>query len=213
MLRLAQHDNFFYILQKKHIMLRDLVIKNRSYRRFYQEHKVTMDELKGLVELARFSASGRNLQPLKYFLSADNNTNEKIFSTLAWAGYLKDWDGPTEGEKPTAYIVILGDTRITNNFMCDHGIVSQSMLLGAVEKGLGGCIFASIKKEKLKELIQLDSHFEVLLVLAIGKPKEEVVVEDVSNDDIKYYRDENKVHHVPKRSLNELILSPFEGRF
>jgi len=166
-----------------------------------------MDELRGLVELARFSASGRNLQPLKYFLSADNNTNEKIFSTLAWAGYLKDWDGPTEGEKPTAYIVILGDTRITNNFMCDHGIVSQSMLLGAVEKGLGGCIFASIKKEKLKELIQLDSHFEVLLVLAIGKPKEEVVVEDVSNDDIKYYRDENRVHHVPKRSLNELIIN------
>jgi len=188
-------------------MLRDLVIKNRSYRRFYQEHKVTRDELKDLVELARFSASGRNLQPLKYFLSADEETNKKIFSTLAWAGYLKDWDGPMEGEKPTAYIVILGDTRITNNFMCDHGIVSQSMLLGAVEKGLGGCIFASVKREKLKELLQIDEHFEVLLVLAIGKPKEEVVIEGVINDDIKYYRDETQVHHVPKRLLDELIIN------
>ena len=207
MLRLAQHDNFFISCRKKHIMLRDLVIKNRSYRRFYQEHKVTWDELKDLVELARFSASGRNLQPLKYFLSADEETNKKIFSTLAWAGYLKDWDGPTEGEKPTAYIVILGDTRITNNFMCDHGIVSQSMLLGAVEKGLGGCIFASVKREKLKELLQIDEHFEVLLVLAIGKPKEEVVIEGVINDDIKYYRDETQVHHVPKRLLDELIIN------
>lgn len=188
-------------------MLRDLVIKNRSYRRFYQEHKVTMDELKELIELARLSASGRNLQPIKYFLSADDDTNVKIFSTLAWAGYLNDWDGPEEGEKPTAYIVILGDTRLTTNYMCDHGIASQSILLGAVEKGLGGCIFASVKREKLKELLQIDNQFEILLVLAIGKPKEEVVIEDVVNDDIKYYRDETQVHHVPKRSLEELIIN------
>lgn len=187
-------------------MIKDLVLKNRSYRRFYQDHKISIDELKDLVDLARLSPSGRNLQPLKYFLSADNETNEKIFSTLAWAGYLKDWDGPTEGEKPSGYIVILGDTKLTNNFLCDHGIVSQSMLLGAVEKGLGGCIFASIKRDKLKELLNLEDHFDVLLVIALGKPKEEVVIEEVVNDDIKYYRDEKLVHHVPKRSLDKIIL-------
>lgn len=187
-------------------MIKELVLKNRSYRRFYQDHRITIEDLKELVELARLSPSGRNLQALKYFLSADEETNEKVFSTLAWAGYLKDWDGPVAGEKPAGYIIILGDTRLTKNFFCDHGIVSQSMLLGAVEKGLGGCIFASIKREKLKELLGLENHFDVLLVLAIGKPKEEVVIEDVKNDDIKYYRDENQVHHVPKRSLNEIIV-------
>ncbi|NOQ28454.1 MAG: nitroreductase [Bacteroidales bacterium] len=187
-------------------MIKDLILKNRSYRRFYQDHKISIDELKDLVELARLSPSGRNLQPLKYFLSSDTETNEKIFSTLAWAGYLKDWDGPTEGEKPSGYIIILGDTRLTNNFLCDHGIVSQSMLLGAVEKGLGGCIFASIKRDKLKELLNLEDHFDVLLVIALGKPKEEVLIEEVINDDIKYYRDEKQVHHVPKRSINDLIL-------
>ncbi|HAF31306.1 MAG TPA: nitroreductase [Bacteroidales bacterium] len=188
-------------------MLKDLILKNRSYRRFYQDYKISIEDLTELVDLARLSASGRNLQALKYYLSADSSTNEKIFSTLAWAGYLKNWDGPEEGERPSGYIIILGDTRLTNNFMCDHGIASQSMLLGAVEKGLGGCIFASVKREKLKELLKLEDYFEVLLVLAIGKPKEKVVVEDVIDDDIKYYRDENQIHHVPKRSLDEIIIS------
>ena len=188
-------------------MLKDLILKNRSYRRFYQDYKISINDLKDLVELARLSPSGRNLQPLKYFLSADKNTNEKIFSTLAWAGYLKDWDGPVKGERPSAYIIILGDTSLTNNFYCDHGIVSQSMLLGAVEKGLGGCIFASIKREKLKTLLNIENYLEVLLVIALGKPKEEIVIEDVMEDDIKYYRDEKQVHHVPKRKLRELIIN------
>jgi nitroreductase len=188
-------------------MIKELVSKNRSYRRFYQEHQISYVYLKDLVNLARLSPSGRNLQPLKYFLSADKETNEKIFSTLSWAAYLKDWNGPEEGEKPSAYIVILGDTRLTANFMCDHGIVSQSMLLGAVENGLGGCIFASINKAKLKELIRLDDHLEILLVIALGKPKEIVVVEDVKDNDIKYYRDEKQVHHVPKRSIDEIIIN------
>lgn len=198
---------FFYILHKKWIMLKDLVLKNRSYRKFYQDYKITRQDLIDLIELARLTPSGRNLQPLKYYLSADEETNEKVFSTLAWAGYLKDWDGPKEGEKPAGYIVILGDTRLTKNYFCDHGIVSQTILLGAVEKGLGGCIFASIQRTKLMELLQLEDHFEILLVIAIGKPKEEVVVEDVKNDDIKYYRDKNQVHHVPKRSSEELIIN------
>lgn len=187
-------------------MIKDLITKNRSYRRFYQDQTISFDQLKELVDLARLSPSGRNLQPLKYYLSADAENNSKIFSTLSWAAYLKDWQGPEEGERPTAYIIILGDTRLTSNFMCDHGIVSQSILLGAVEKGLGGCIFASINKPKLKELLNIEEHFEILLVIALGKPKEIVVIEGVKNDDIKYYRDENQIHHVPKRSLDELII-------
>ena len=188
-------------------MIKDLVLKNRSYRRFYQEHEIQFSFLKELINLARLSPSGRNLQPLKYFLSSDSITNEKIFSTLSWAAYLKDWNGPEEGEKPSAYIVIMGDTNLTTNFMCDHGIVSQSMLLGAVEQGLGGCIFASINKKKLQELLNLDESLEILLVIALGKPKEVVVIEDVKNNDIKYYRDENQTHHVPKRTIEELIVN------
>lgn len=200
---LSKHRQLFYFVA----MIKDLILKNRSYRRFYQDHIISFDELRELVELARLSPSGRNLQPLKYFLSVDKETNEKIFSTLAWAGYLKDWNGPEEGEKPSGYIVILGDKSITNNFMCDHGIVAQSMLLGAVDKGLGGCMFGSIQRPKLKDLLDLDEQLDILLVIALGKPKEVVVVDDVMYNDIKYYRDENQVHHVPKRDIDILIIN------
>ncbi|MBN1796526.1 MAG: nitroreductase family protein [Sedimentisphaerales bacterium] len=189
-------------------MLKDLMAKNRSYRRFDQNCKIKKETLMELVGLARLSPSGANLQPLKYYLSCDEKTNALIFEQLGWAGYLKDWPGSEEGERPGAYIVILGDTNITKNFGCDYGIAAQSILLGAVEKGLGGCMLATIKKKELARLLNLDSKYEILLVVALGKPKEKVVIEDVGQDgNIKYWRDENNTHHVPKRKLEDLIVS------
>ena len=197
-------------------MIADLIKKNRSCRRFYQNHAVDKETLKELVDLARLSASAGNLQPLSYILSSNPETNAKIFSCLSWAGYLKDWPGPEEGERPSAYIIILGDTERARQFGCDHGIASQSILLGAREKDLAGCIIASVKQKKLREIFNIDSKYKALLVLAIGKPKEKVVIEKVSSDDIsaagkkdniKYWRDENGIHHVPKRSLDDIILS------
>ena len=189
-------------------MLKDLISKNRSYRRFYQEIPVTTETLKELLDLARLSPSASNRQPLKYYLSNTPETNEKIFPCLAWAGYLQEWPGPKEGERPGAYIIMLGDSRITNNYFCDHGIAAQSILLGAVEKGLGGCIIGSVNREKLRENLKIPSHFDILQVLALGKPKEIVVIEPLSaNGDIKYWRDQNDVHHVPKRALDDLIIN------
>jgi nitroreductase len=188
-------------------MLRDLILKNRSYRRFHQEVAIGMDVLRDLVDLARLSASARNAQPLKYILACEPEKNAAIFKTLAWAGYLKSWGGPIEGERPSAYIVVLGDTDISPTFGCDHGIAVQSMLLGAAERGLGGCIIGSVQRPALKELLQIPAKYEVLVVLALGQPKEQVVLEAVGADgDIKYWRDEVQVHHVPKRSLDEIII-------
>jgi len=188
-------------------MIKNLIINNRSYRRFYQDVKISIETLRELVDLARLSASGANLQPLKYVLSCDAEKNASIFPHLAWAGYLKDWDAPCEGERPSAYIVILGDTDIRKVFGCDHGVAAQSILLGAVEKGLGGCIVGSIDKPKLQNALNLSTRYEILLVVALGKPKEKVVIETVDDSgDIKYWRDSNDIHHVPKRSLNEIIL-------
>jgi len=191
---------------KEDKMITDLVRKNRSYRRFDQEVPITLETLKELVGLTRHCASGGNLQPLKYILSCDSEKNALIFKHLAWAGYLKDWEGPSEGEKPSAYIIVLGDTNITKSFGCDHGIASQTILLGATEKGLGGCMIASIERKELQEALIIPGYLEILLVLALGKPKETVVVENVGSDgDIKYWRDSQAAHHVPKRSLNEII--------
>ncbi len=188
-------------------MLKDLTRKTRSYRRFVEAHAVSRETLRELVELARLSASGANRQPLKYLLAAEEAANAEIFATLGWAGYLADWDGPESGERPAAYIIILGDTEISANFGVDHGIAAQSIMLGATERGLGGCILASIKRDALRDALKIPDRYKILLALALGKPAEEVVVEPVNADgDIKYWRDETGVHHVPKRALDDLIL-------
>ena len=188
-------------------LLPQLVLKNRSYRRFDESVIIPHGILFELVNLARLSASGANRQPLKFLLSSDPQKNAIIFPHLAWAGYLTDWPGPVEGERPSAYIIILGDTEIAKNVGCDHGIAAQSILLGAVELGFGGCMIASIKKQELQHALGLPERYEILLVIALGKPKETVVVETVAEDgNIKYWRDAQGVHHVPKRTLDELIV-------
>ena len=193
-------------------MLRDLILKNRSYRRFHEDAVVEEETLRELIDLARHSASGGNVQPLKYILSCDPKKNASIFPCLAWAGYLEDWPGPTEGERPSAYVIIVGDKEISEGFGCDHGIAAQSILLGAAEKGLGGCMVGSIKRKKLREALNIPERYEILLVLAIGKPVEPVVIDEAGEDgNIKYWRDDKDVHHVPKRPLDDIILGDFQG--
>ena len=188
-------------------MIKDLITSNRTFRRFHQEFEIRHETLRELVDLARLSASAANLQPLKYILSCDSQRNALIFPCLAWAGYLKDWPGPCEGERPSAYIIILGDTKISQYFGCDHGIAAQSILLGARDRGLGGCMIGSVRRQQLRKALDVPSRYEILLVLALGKPKETVVIEAVGpNGDIKYWRDSEGIHHVPKRSLDEIII-------
>lgn len=186
-------------------MIRDLIIKNRSYRRFDERVKITVQQLEKWIELARFSASGRNMQSLKYALSVDEKMNAKIFSHLGWAGYLTAWKGPEAGERPVAYIAVLHDKSLADNYYCDDGIAMQSILLGAVEDGFRGCIIGTVNKRKVAKILALPDHLEILWMIALGKPAETCVLEDVKVGDIKYWRDENGVHHVPKRSLDELI--------
>ena len=191
-------------------MISDLIKANRSCRRFYENQKVELEILKELVDLARLCASAANFQPLKYILACRPETNAEIFSCLAWAGYLKDWPGPEPGERPAAYIVILGDTAISKDFGCDHGIAAQSILLGARARGLAGCIIGSINRDRLREILNIKSHLQILLVLAIGKPREKIVIESVGPDgSIRYRRDAEGVHHVPKRPLKEVIVASF----
>ena len=188
----------------------ELVKSNRSCRRFDNSVKLDKNMLKELVDLARMSASAGNMQPLKYILSSDDKKNEEVFSCLKWAAYLKDWQGPEPSERPTGYITILGDQSIATNFWCDHGIAAQTMLLGARDKGFAGCIFAAINHPNLKKVLKFDDKLKILLVIAIGKPVEEIKIEKVDKDgDIKYFRDEALVHHVPKRGLNEIIISSY----
>jgi nitroreductase len=189
-------------------MIRDLILQNRTCRRFHQDVAIERETLRELVDLARYSASGANMQPLKYILSCEPGKNALIFPLLGFAGYLRDWPGPPEGERPSAYVIMLGDTEISKSFFeVDAGIAAQSILLGARDKGLGGCMHRSVKRDELSKAFGITSRYEILYVLSLGKPKEEVVLETIGPDgDCKYWCDSAGVHHVPKRRLDDIII-------
>lgn len=186
--------------------LKELIFRTRSYRRFDETYRIDAKTIESLIDLARLSASGANKQPLKYIYYNTASDCEKVFPYLAWAGYLTEWPGPDKGERPTGYIIILGDRSVSDIFGVDHGIAAQTIMLGASEAGFGGCIIGSIKREELINDFSIPDNFEVLLVLALGKPVENVIVDEIKNNDVKYWRDKDKNHHVPKRSLAELII-------
>lgn len=189
-------------------MFRDIVLKTRSYRRFYEEFNVSTETLRELVDLARNTASTVNSQALKYKLVNSKEENEKVFRNLAWAGLLKDWPGPEEGERPSAYIIIMCDLALGCNKHFDDGIAAQTILLGATEKELGGCMFGSINRKNLADELSIDPEkFSIDLVIALGKPKETVKIVDLpESNSTAYFRDENGVHYVPKRSLDDIII-------
>jgi nitroreductase len=184
----------------------ELVTKTRSYRRFDESFRIEHNTLTDLVNLARLSASAANRQPLKYILFCNKGDCERIFPFTAWAGYLKDWPGPDLGERPAAYIVILGDKSITEGFGVDHGIAAQTIMLGATEAGLGGCIIQSLDRNGIRKEFGIPDNLEILLVLALGKPVEKVIIDEMRDGNVRYWRDQEKIHHVPKRPLNEIII-------
>ncbi len=189
-------------------MLKELIEKTRTYRRFHQHEPVTAETLRELIALARLAGSARNVQPLKYMIVNDPAANAIVFPHLFWAGYLTDWLGPVEGGRPAAYIICLLDTALSGAADCDLGIATQNILLGATEKGLGGCRIGSVSPE-LHPILNLPDHLKILLVIALGRPRETVVVDPVeSGGDIKYWRDADHVHHVPKRGLAEILIKP-----
>ncbi len=187
------------------VNFKNIVTRARSYRRFYENKKISEKTLKGLVDLARLSASAGNLQPLKFIISCQKPKNDLIFPTVSWAIYLKSWGGPKEGERPAAYIIILGDRNTSKWLEWDCGIAAQTVVLSAASKGLGCCMFLTINRDMLRNSLKIPQEYEILLVLALGKPKEKVVIDDFKGD-IKYYRDEKQTHHVPKKPLKELVL-------
>lgn len=188
----------------------ELVRKNRSYRGFDERVPVTREQLERLVELARFCPSSVNMQPLKFFLSWDGETNARIQPLTGWARRLPEKNLPYPGHRPTGFVVICHDRTLgpsPERFFKDVGIVAQTMLLGAVDMGLGGIMIGNFNGEAVRQALNLGEHLVPVLILALGKPDETVVLEDAQNGEIGYYRDEADVHHVPKRPLAELMLN------
>lgn len=190
--------------------LETLLKSNRSYRRFDASAPIDNATLKKLVGLTRYCSSGRNLQPLRYRLVTKNEELNAVFPALKWAGYLTDWDGPAENERPSAYLIQCIDTRLTQNCLCDDGLQLEAITLGASALGIHGCIIKAFNAVTISESLRLPQHFKPLYVLALGYPAERVAIIDTdgtTDADIKYFRDDNDAHIVPKRPLDELIIA------
>lgn len=187
--------------------VKDLILATRTIRRYDAGAQVSRETLLDIVDCGRLGASGGNKQPLKFLCVNDPEKRAAVFSNLAFAAYFKDWTPPPH-ERPGGYVIILGDTDIATNFWCDHGIAAQNMLLRTTELGLGGCILAAINKNGLRKAFAIPERFEILLVIALGTPAETVVLTPMGEDgDVRYWRDDAGVHHVPKRGLDEVVLA------
>ncbi len=187
-------------------MISELIKNTRSFRRFDANRIITENELCQMIESARCSGSAANRQRIRFALINDKETCDSMFENVAFAGYLKAWSGPAEIERPTAYIVMLcKEENIDTSLAIDMGIAAQSILLTATEMGLGGCMIRSFKKAEIDKILCKEGYNSAF-VIALGKPTERVYLTDVKDGDIKYFRDENDDHAVPKLSLKELII-------
>ena len=191
-------------------MLKELVIKNRSYRGFDENYSFTREQLESYIDLTRYTASSVNAQPLKYKIVYEKNEVEAVRPLTRWARALPDMVLPHPNMHATAFIIICQDTDISPNlarYQKDIGIVAQTITLAAVEDGLGGCMIGNFTPDEVKETLNLAENLTPMLIIALGKPAEEIVIKEIDNgESTKYYRDENDIHYVPKRKLKDILI-------
>ncbi len=191
-------------------MLRDLVLKNRSYRAYNEERRVSKEEIFEMIDDARVTGSAANRQPLKYYISTEKDEVEGILKLTKWAGALPELHLPKEGTHPTAFVVILLDKDIQPNIqavLIDVGIAAQTLLLSATEKGLGGLMIRNFELAPLTEYLKLPDNLMPVMVIALGETAETVKLVELPIDgNINYYRDENGTHFVPKREMKDIVI-------
>ena len=189
----------------------DLVRKNLSYRGYDESRRLTRAELEGFVECARLSPSSVNAQPFRYYLAWEKREVDQIQALTKWARGLPELTLPHPGHCPTGFVVICQDTRLGESlqrYLKDVGIVAQTMLLAATEQGLGGCMIGNFNGNEVKAELGLPEYLVPMLLVAFGKPDETVVLTEVGEGgSTKYYRDEQDVHYVPKRRLEDIVLT------
>ncbi len=187
-------------------MLVDLVKKARSHRRFLESDPIPPETLRELVDIARLAPCGGNQQPLRYRIVTGDEC-AAVFPYIAWAGALKDWEGPAEGERPTGYIAILSSADRNSPPHADMGIAAQTIQLAATDLGYAACMLGAIKRPEIHKALGLPDAWAVNLLVALGRPGETVVIEDLApGGDTAYYRTPDGIHHVPKRTLDEVLV-------
>ncbi|MCS7138544.1 MAG: nitroreductase family protein [Crenarchaeota archaeon] len=185
----------------------EAAVKRRTIRKFLQK-PIPIETLMKLLNAARLAPSAGNLQPCEYVLVTDKALLDSVFSTLKWARYIAPEGTPKEGERPVAYVVVMVNTRkAREGGEIDCAAAIENMILTAWEEGIGSCWIASIDKERLREILSIPDYCKICFVVALGYRAEEPIVEDMEGDDVKYWKDEKGVLHVPKRKLSDIVFT------
>ncbi len=181
----------------------ETIVRRRTIRRF-ENKRVSYQALERCVNAARLAPSAANLQPCEYLIIDEENLLDKVFATLKWAGYITD-GRPVELEVPRVYIIILINRDIrTEGYQHDVGFAAENITLTALEEGIGSCCLGAIDREALRKNLNIPPRYIIDLVVALGYSKESPLKEPL-RDSVKYWKDEKRVLHVPKRNLKEIL--------
>jgi nitroreductase len=184
-------------------MIYEKLKKRRTIRKFLQKN-VPKEVLLRCVDAARLSPNGANRQPLKYIIVKDTQKLKLVFKTLSWAGYLPNYQ-PCNEEMPKAYIVLLLDKDISEKPRHDVGIAAMSITMVAYDEGISSCMLGAIDRKKIRKILKIPDKLDIILVVALGYPAENPVVDNIKKGDIKYWLDKKGVLHVPKRKLEDIL--------
>lgn len=180
------------------------IMERRTVRRYKQE-SIPEETLKKLVNTARVAPSAANLQPLEYVVIKDPQILPKVFETVKWAGYIAPAGNPKEGERPTAYIVVIVSKNVNSlHSNYDAGAAIENISLAAWEEGIGSCWIRSVERNVLKAIINVPDTHEIDSVVALGYKAENPKEEGFSGS-IKYWKDKDDVLHVPKRKMEDIF--------
>ena len=189
-------------------MLDELVLKNRSYRAFDESRPITREVMCALIDLARRTPSGMNAQPLRYRILTEQSDLDKMRVNCRFAPSL-GLGLPPEGRRPTGYIIVFTEkdaVKMPSLAQKDVGIAAQTILLAATERGFGGCMLQSFDPERLVSDFGIDERYNPELVIALGTPDESIVLHDSEGESLRYWRDGENTHHVPKLALDKVLI-------
>ncbi len=189
--------------------IEEIIFKRRTIRRFKQD-PISLEILKKLIDFARVAPMASNIQGLEFIIVKNAEIREKIFPLVKFAGSLpENQRTPEDGRRPTAYVVVLVNTKIKKTyFEYDVGAAIENILLGAVHYGLGSCWMANIQRKKIQKICEIPENYKITHVISLGYPDEKSVVEHYK-DSYKYWRDDDSLMHIPKRALEDIIFKVF----
>ncbi|MEW6009267.1 MAG: nitroreductase family protein [Candidatus Omnitrophota bacterium] len=180
------------------------IISRRSIRKFKQK-QIPKKVIEKILESARLGPSAANLQPCEFIVVDEPERKGELFSALKWAGYIAPSGNPSKEERPLTYIVTITDSRKSKDWaLIDASIAMENMILTAWNEGIASCWLGAIDKERIRQILAVPSYYNVEFVLALGYSAEKSVLEEYKRD-VKYWKDDSGVMHVPKRSLKDIV--------